>query len=110
MNDLTHPTHVPKNMTFSEALEQLKKGMRVARTGWNGKGMFIVIMPELQLPPFNTQDTNRKVNDRTAKWIGEDAPLNCRPYIAMYTALKEWQPGWLASQADLLAEDWELLP
>lgn len=91
------------------ALEYLKRGNRIARTGWNGKGMFIVLMPELLLPPFNTQDTNRKVNGRTAKWIGEDAPLNCRPYIAMYTAQKEWQPGWLASQADLLAEDWELL-
>lgn len=96
-------------MNFGQAIEELKAGNRVARGGWNGKGMFIVLMPELQLPPYNTQDTNRKVNDRTAKWIGEDQPLNCRPYIAMYTALKEWQPGWLASQADILAEDWSIV-
>lgn len=96
-------------MNFSDALSALKSGSRISRSGWNGQNMFIVLMPELRLPPYNTQGTERKVNDRTAKWIGEDQPLNCRPYIAMYTTLKEWQPGWLASQADLLAEDWTVL-
>jgi len=91
------------------AVKQMQDGRAVRRSGWNGKGMFICLMPELHLPPFNTQDTSRKVNDRTAKWIGEDAPLNCRPYVAMYNAQKEWQPGWLCSQADLLAVDWELV-
>ena len=93
-------------MDFGGALKALKEGRRVARRGWNGKGMFIVLMPELKLPPYNTQGTDRKVNDRTAKWIGEDAPLDCQPYIAMFTAQKKWQPGWLASQADMLSEDW----
>ena len=86
----------------------LRHGDKVRRRGWNGNGMFIALMPELQLPPYSTQGTERKVNDRTAKFIGEDAPLNCRPYIAMYTAQKEWQPGWVCSQADFLAYDWEL--
>lgn len=96
-------------LSFGHAIAALKAGHRVARAGWNGKGMFIVLMPELKLPPYNTQGTERKVNDRTAKWIGEDTPLNCRPYIAMYTALKEWQPGWNASQADMLADDWTIV-
>lgn len=90
------------------AIEQLQNGNKVRRRGWNGKGMFIVLMPALYLPPYNTQGTERKVNDRTAKWIGEDVPLDCQPYIAMYTAEGKWQPGWLASQADLLATDWEI--
>jgi hypothetical protein len=90
------------------AIEKLQNGQKVRRAGWNGKGMFIVLMPSLYLPPYNTQGTERKVNDRTAKWIGEDAPLDCQPYIAMFTADKKWQPGWLASQADLLASDWEI--
>ena len=93
-------------MNFGQALELLKAGHEVTREGWNGKGMFIVLMPPLYLPPYNTQGTARKVNDRTAKWIGEDQPLDCQPYIAMYTARKQWQPGWLCSQADMLAEDW----
>ncbi|QIW90681.1 UNVERIFIED_ORG: hypothetical protein GCAPEGMB_00334 [Vibrio phage V07] len=93
-------------MNFGNALESLKAGRKISREGWNGKGMFIVLMPALYLPPFNTQDTMRKVNDRTAKHIGEDTPLDSQPYIAMFTAEQKWQPGWVASQADILAEDW----
>ena len=96
-------------MTFGLAIEAMKKGYKVSRLGWNGKGMFIVIMPELYLPSYNTQGELRKVNDRTAKWIGEDKPLDSQAYIAMYTAQGKWQPGWLASQADMLSEDWVIL-
>jgi len=92
-------------MNFGQAIEAMKAQKEVARAGWNGKNMFIVLMPELNLPPYNTTDTARKVNDRTAKWIGEDTPLESQPYIAMFTAQKKWQPGWLASQADIFAED-----
>lgn len=88
------------------AVAEMRKGAKVCRAGWNGKGMFIVLMPRLQLPPYNTQGTERKVNDRTAKFIGEDAPLDSQPYIAMRNAQGQWQPGWLCSQADLLANDW----
>jgi hypothetical protein len=94
------------NLTFGLAIEAMKKGYKVARKGWNGKEMWIVLMPSLYLPPYNTADTYRKVNDRTAKHIGEDKPLDSQPYIAMWTAQGKWQPGWLASQADILAEDW----
>lgn len=95
-------------MNIGQAVEQLKAGNKVRRAGWNGKNMWLVLMPELKLPPYSTQNTHVKVNDRTAKHIGVDTPLDCRPYIVMWTAQQQWQPGWLASQADLLAEDWEL--
>ena len=91
---------------FGQALNCLKNGEKVAREGWNGKGMWIVLMPELNLPPHNSQEPGAKVNDRTAKHIGADTPLRSQPYISMWTAQGNWQPGWLASQADLLAEDW----
>lgn len=94
-------------MNFGQAIQALKDGKKVCRAGWNGNGMFIVLMPELNLPPYNTQGTDRKVNDRTAKWIGEGTPLESQAYIAMFTAQKKWQPGWLASQPDMLADDWE---
>lgn len=101
------PTAPPVvTMDFGNAIRAMKNGAGVARVGWNGRGMFVCLMPEMMLPPFNMQGTARKVNDRTAKWIGEDAPLDCRPYFAMYTAQRQWQPGWLASQADMLADDW----
>lgn len=96
-------------MKFGDAIEALKLGSRVAREGWNGKGMWIVLMPELNLPPHSSQEPGAKVNDRTAKHIGVDTPLESQPYIAMWTAQSKWQPGWLASQADMLAEDWHIV-
>ena len=96
-------------MSFGNAISAAKSGKKIAREGWNGKDMFVVYMPPLYLPPFNTADTNRKVNDRTAKWIGEDKPLDCQPYFAMYNAQKQWIPGWLASQSDMCGEDWVIV-
>lgn len=107
--EMTHPDgHVVSlKGSFGWALSVLAKGIKVRRAGWNGKGMWIVLMPSLSLPPYSTQAPGPKVNDRTAKHIGEDTPLNSQPYIAMWTADQLWQPGWLASQADMLAGDWE---
>jgi len=96
-------------MNFGQAIEQMKQGHKATREGWNGKGMFIVLMPELKLPAHSSQEPGAKVNDRTAKHIGVDTPLDSRPYFAMFTAQKQWQPGWLASQADMLAEDWQVI-
>lgn len=93
-------------MNIGQAIEVMKGGGKVAREGWIGKNMFIVYMSPLHLPPYNTEIIARKVNDRTAKWIGEDTPLNSLGYFAMFTANGDWQPGWIASQSDLLAEDW----
>ena len=63
------------------AVKQLKAGKRVTRPGWNGKGMYLYL------------------NGATAAY---------EPCIVMYTAQGKEQPGWLASQPDLLATDWEL--
>lgn len=91
------------------AVDAMRSGYKVRRAGWNGKGMWIVLMPALSLPPHSSQAPGAKVNDRTAKHIGADTPLDSQPYIAMWTAAGNWQPGWLCSQADLLADDWEIV-
>jgi len=96
-------------MTFGLAIEAIKKGHKVARKGWNGKNMWICYMSGMELPQYSTQGTSRKVNDRTAKLIGRDTPLVTLPYIAMWTADQKWLPGWLASQTDMLSEDWEII-
>ncbi len=96
-------------MTFGHAIEAAKLGKKIARKGWNGKNMFIVYMEPLSLPPYNTSGTQRKVNDRTAKFIGKDKPLNCQPYFAMYNAQEEWILGWSATQSDMLARDWMIV-
>jgi hypothetical protein len=76
-------------MDFGKAIEALKKGESVSRKGWNGKGMF------LYLDSF--EKTNSNVNEPGYKY---------EPCIVMFTADEKWQPGWLASQTDMLAEDW----
>jgi hypothetical protein len=66
------------------AVRQMRESQKVRRRGWKW-GTFIVLMPEPQLPPYSMQGAEQNVNYRTAKFIGEDEPLNCRPYIAAIT-------------------------
>lgn len=85
--------------TFGWALEKLKEGCKVTRSGWNGKGMWLVLMPA-----FRVEEPNERTRTH-----GITEAFNCGGYIVMWTALNVWQPGWLASQADMLAEDWEMV-
>lgn len=97
-------------MDFSSALIKLKSGSKLSRSGWNGKGQYIVMMSGLYLPPYNSQGDGVKVNDRTAKVIGKNTPLDSQPYLALFNAQGKWQPGWLPSQGDIFAEDWVIVP
>ncbi len=88
-------------MDFSEALRELKLGRRITRSGWNGQNQWLCYMP-----PMIVSEEN--VNERTKKfWPQGDLAVG--GYIVMKTAQGVWQPGWVASQADLLANDWEVL-
>lgn len=83
-------------MTFSGALATLKMGGRVAREGWNGKGMFLFLVPGSRF----------KVNRPPLLGIyAEGTEIDYHAHIDMKTAQGYVVP-WLASQADLLAEDW----
>lgn len=96
-------------LSFGEALRHLHNGCKLQRMGWNGSGQWIVLMPPLRLPPFNAQAPGPKVNDRTAKHIGPDTPLDSQPYFALWTAQGKWQPGWNPSTSDALAYDWQIV-
>ena len=80
-------------MNFGLAIEELKKGNKVARRGWNGKGIFI----ELQLPDEYSKMTHPYIFIDTTglKTNNPDAPKDRIP--------------WLASQTDMLAEDWYVI-
>lgn len=89
-------------MNFGQAVEALKVGRRVARAGWNGKGMFVVYQKGYpQGIPCNKQ---------TADAFGykEGDLFKCRPYLQMRCADGSHQM-WLASQSDILEEDWEIV-
>ena len=83
-------------MPFGMAIEALKKGHKVARAGWNGKGMFLFLVPG------STFKVNR------APLLGiypEGTEINYHAHIDMKTADNKVVP-WLASQTDVLADDW----
>lgn len=85
-------------MNFGEALAAIKDGKRVARAGWNGKGMFLFLVPGSVF----------RVNREPLRSIlGEGAEVQYHAHIDMKTAQGYVVP-WLASQADLLADDWQL--
>ena len=85
-------------LNFGEAIASLKSGKRVAREGWNGKGMFLYYVPENKYPAArNTLNT--------LDGLFEDNLVPYAAYIAMKTAQDNVIP-WLASQTDVLAEDW----
>jgi hypothetical protein len=100
-------------MDFGEALRELKAGKRVARAGWNGKGMWLTL----------SQEQYHFSNE----WLASDSPMGERAReverstpgavervvvhrcIVMRAADGSLVPGWLASQTDMLAEDWMVL-
>ena len=84
-------------MNFGQALEVLKAGNKVARAGWNGKGMWLILVPGTVDIDFNEGSAYRN----SGMLHG-----TINPHIDMKTATGEMQPGWLASQEDMLAEDW----
>lgn len=86
-------------MNFGQAIESLKSGKKVARGGWNGRGMFLFFQKGYpQGVPANR-------NTAEALGVPEGAPVKVLPYIAMSTVDASIVP-WLASQTDVLAEDW----
>lgn len=86
-------------MSFGHALQALKDGHRVARAGWNGKGMF------LYLVAGSTFIVNRPP---LLGIYSEGTQIDYRPHIDMKDAEGKCVP-WLASQADMLADDWVLV-
>lgn len=84
---------------FSWALKLLKNGEKVAREGWNGAGMWVVLR--------KGYPDGVPIDAKTAQETGgiEGAVCVFRPYLLMYTADGEFVP-WVASQTDLLADDW----
>ena len=81
---------------FGEAIRRLKAGQKVARKGWNGKGMFLYYVPVASYTPCTP------IGEECATDNGK-VPYGV--YIAMKTAQGNVVP-WLASQTDMLAEDW----
>lgn len=77
--------------SFSDAVRYLKRGLKVSRTGWNGKEMYLFLSPAVGCQMYK-QYTGKEIND-------------LQPFIVMKTTDGTLVP-WVASQTDVLTEDW----
>lgn len=91
-------------MNFGEAIEALKEGKKVTRKGWNGKGMFLWLKPAAKVKAEWCKDPMLK---ELAEANGGE--IDALGTICMFTADKQILSGWLASQIDMLSEDWHLV-
>ena len=85
-------------LSFGLAIEAMKQGRRVTRRGWNGKGMYVFLAHGMD---FNTDADLSELDDQDVE------VLDC---LVMRTATGAFCPGWLASQTDMLADDWMIVP
>lgn len=94
-------------MDFAWAINALKAGLKVTRQGWNGKGMFLWLMPATDV---KAEWCKEPVLKGLAEANGGTIP--CLGTIRMYThdstGRKAVLTGWLASQSDMLADDWQI--
>lgn len=86
-------------MNFSQALDAIKAGKKASRSGWNGKNMFVFLVPGSRF----------KVNRPPLLGIyPEGTEIDYHAHVDMRTATGQIVP-WLVSQTDLLADDWGIV-
>ena len=96
-----------ENLNFGQAIEALKQGKRVAREGWKGKGMFLVMAGGYSV----SLDKLREGTFFTKEFLQSQgcSDFYISPHIDMWAEDKTYETGWVASQTDMLAEDWMIL-
>jgi hypothetical protein len=88
-------------MNIGQAVEHLKAGGAVARPGWNGKGMFLILVP-------GSVGLKVEAGRPLAAHLPVGTTFDYLPHVDMKTAQGPLVP-WLCSQTDLLADDWEVV-
>jgi hypothetical protein len=103
----TYSRFAQSGLSFGQAIEALEGGHRVAREGWNGKGMFLFLLPASDGIP------TKVIHDPALRAVIESEvggdTFDALGSIRMFTADKKILTGWLASQTDILAKDWTIL-
>lgn len=91
-------------LSFSEALVHARHGKKIAREGWNGKGMFVLLAGDYSIP----KDKLREGTLITPEFLESRGcdEMVILPHLDMWTADNKYLTGWLASQSDMLALDW----
>lgn len=92
-------------LNFGLALEALKQGKKICRSGWNGKNMFLFYLPPGTIP-------KAVIHDGALKSVVQQVEgdfFEALGSVRMWTADKKVLTGWLASQTDMLADDWMII-
>jgi hypothetical protein len=101
------------DMTFGQAIEALKNGYKLARKGWNGKGMFIYLVKGRLVKHEDFRNEAAEAIKLAYKLEGnvDNIPSDrfVNSHIDMKAADGHIVVGWLASQTDMLAEDWMIV-
>lgn len=100
-----------KGLNFGDAIEALKSGRKVSRLGWNGKGMFLWLnrgVHDFHSKDGETVQIYTEIDGVSSTLFeGGDRGVTTRmPNINMHTATGTTVTGWLASQTDILSDDW----
>ena len=85
-------------MNFGQALEQAKLGESIKRKGWNGKNQFVYLI--------QGEDLQKGLHYGFGQYEGEPTIVDT---LAIKTTSNQIQIGWLASQSDMLSNDWEVV-
>ena len=92
------------SLTFGDALAALKKGQKVARSGWNGKDQYVVAQQGQEIESTYVWNPHNKAHaEKLGGWI------KVAPYCTLKTAQDTLAMGWVPSTGDLFAEDWVVL-
>lgn len=89
----TKTPNTERRFDFGEAIHMLKDGCKLSRDGWNGKSQYIVLAKNIRFDTFDAKDwpaLHSAIGNKAIAFVGTSGT----------------QMGWLASQADMLAEDW----
>lgn len=102
-----------EGMTFGHAIEAMKAGFRVARKGWNGKGMYCIYFPGSKVKIKEGTPYYNAITNNGAEVLSEEAMIETLPHLDMWTVNSKGEraflSGWLASQTDMLSNDWEIV-
>ena len=93
-------------MDFGKALDVLKNGKKVAREGWNGKGMYLYLVHGTTVDKENLRNEASQILPADEMAMHGTDVAEFLPHIDMRTANGDICVGWLAAQTDMLAEDW----
>ena len=97
------------NITFGLAIEALKRGYKVARKGWNGKRMYLYMVNGTVVDKDNLRNEASKILPDDAQAMHDADTAVFLPHIDMRTANGDICVGWLASQTDMLSDDWVII-